>query len=302
MKHLLFILIMMVFALGCKKPEEKAFDNNTIPDYTGTPTLLVENYINRVYIDLIGREPTNAEMDSDVQTLEGAGLSQAARINLVNKLMLSTDFVPGDTSYTHAYHQKFYNDNKARFLEGVAENTIVSEYTMYRGNAIQDSLNGFMLAYELQMTEANKLRNLFNSKIELQLGTIDVVEMCRRMSFNSIYDDINMGSFNYINSCFDNMLFRYPTTAEYTMCEPAVESSLGGQLFGITISNKLEFLNVLLLSQEYHEGMIRWVYLSLLSREPTSDEIYTLTDSFMLTKDIKAVQRRILISAEYAGF
>ncbi len=302
MRYLFLLAAVVLSVVGCKKPEQETFTDNTIPVYTGTPTLLVENYVNRLYIDLIGREPNDAEMTADVQVLENASLSQEARINLVNKLMLSTDFVAGDTSYTHAYHQKFYNDNKARFLDGIAENAVVGEYEMYRNNAVQDSLNGFMLAYELQMTEANKLKNLFNSRTELRLGTIDVVEMCRRMCFNSIYDDINMGSFNYINSCFDNMLYRYPTSAEYTMCEPAVESSIGGQLFGFTISNKLDFLNVLLLSQEYHEGMIRWTYLSLVAREPSSDETYTLTTGFMLTKDIKAVQRRILISAEYAGF
>jgi len=302
MRFILFFIAVILLVLGCKKPEQETFTNNTIPQYTGTPTLLVENYVNRLYIDLIGREPTDSEMTADVQALEGAALSEQSRTNLVNKLMHSTSFVPGDTSYAHAYHQKFYNDNKARFLEGTAENLIVNEYWMYRGNAIQDSLNGFMLAYELQMTEANKLKDLFYSKKDLREGTINVVEMCRRMSFNTVYDGINMGAFNFINSCFDNMLYRYPTGGEYALCEPAVESSLSGQLFGTIISNKAEFLNVLLLSQEYHEGMIRWTYQSLLSREPTSAETYTLTNSFMLTKDIQAVQRRILISAEYAGF
>lgn len=303
MNRLCFAVIIFIFiSFGCKKPEQEVFSNNIIPTYNGTPTLLVENYINRLYIDLIGREPTDAEMTNDVNILESANLSSESRTSLVNKLMLSTDFVPGDTSYSHAYYQKFYNDNKDRFLEGAAENLIVNEYWMYRNNAVQDSLNGNLLAYELQMIEANKVKNLFYSKTQLRLGNIDVVEMCRRMCFNSIYDEINMGSFNFIYSCFDNMLFRYPTIAEYTLCEPAVEASIGGQLFGTIISNKAEFLNVLLQSQEYHEGMIRWVYMSLLSREPTSDERYTLVYDFVQNKDIKAVQKRILISYEYAGF
>lgn len=302
MRYSVILIAIVLSVLGCKKPDEQVFTNNTVPTYTGTPTLLVENYVNRLYIDLIGREPNDAEMNGDVQALEAAALSEGARTNLVNKLMNGTEFVPGDTSYAHAYNQKFYNDNKARFLEGAAENIIIGEYFMYRNNAVQDSMNGFMLAYELQMTEANKIKDLYLSKRDLREGTINVVEMCKRMSFNSIYDEINMGSFNYINSCFDNMLYRYPTDAELEMCEPAVESSLGGQLFGIIISNKAEFLNAILLSEEFHEGMIRWVYLSLLSREPTSAEVYTLMNSFMLTKDLKVIQRRILISSEYAGF
>ncbi len=298
----LLIAIAIIFLGACKKPEQEIISGNTIPTYTGTPTLLVENYVNRLFIDLIGREPTDAEMQTCVSELENASLSQQSRIQLVQRLMFSTQFIPADTSYAHAYYQKYYTDNKARFLEGVAENDLTLEYTVFRNNAVMDSLNGNLLAYEIQMAEAQKVWNVIQSKKQLRLGEIDCVEMCRRMSFNSIYDDLNMGSFNYINSCFDHLLFRYPTTAEFVMSEPAVESSLSGQLFGITISNKLEFLNALLLSQEYYEGMIRWVYLSLLSREPTSAEVYTLVQDVMISRDIKPIQQRILISAEYAGF
>ena len=40
-------------------------------------------------------------------------------------------------------------------------------------------------------------------------------EMHRRMIYNSVYDKINMNTFNYINAAFDNLLFRYPTQYEF---------------------------------------------------------------------------------------
>src|SRR6218665_3290708 len=82
MRYPFLLSVVALFVVGCKKPEQEVFTDNNIPVYTGTPTLLVENYVNRLYIDLIGREPNDAEMAADVQVLENASLSQQARINL----------------------------------------------------------------------------------------------------------------------------------------------------------------------------------------------------------------------------
>jgi hypothetical protein len=48
--------------------------------------------------------------------------------------------------------------------------------------------------------------------------------------------------------------------------------------------------------------MIRWAYQSLLSREPTSAEVYFLLPTFNNGQNIKAVQQSIIIGDEYAGF
>jgi hypothetical protein len=53
---------------------------------------------------------------------------------------------------------------------------------------------------------------------------------------------------------------------------------------------------------EFEEGMIRWAYKSLLSRDPNSAEVIDLLDDFQNNNDIQTVQKKILITDEYAGF
>jgi len=297
-----FMALFVIAALSsCKKEEQVVFEDNDIPDYSGVSTILVENYVNKVFIDLIGREPTDIEMNTEVAALENGDLSAASRTALCNKLMFSTTAVDG-TTYTDAYFRKLYDDQKARFINGVSEASLNEEYWTWRTIAYQDSLQGDFFTYEIIMLEANKVKALIDSRIELRDGLITIDEMCRRMMYNSVYDDINMGSFNFINASFDDCFERFPTESEYTLVYDAIESNLTGILFGQAVSNKPEYLDVLTHSTEFDEGLIRWAYTALLARDATSSEVYNRLSLFGTTKNIQAVQRYILISDEYAGF
>ncbi|MBX7050896.1 MAG: hypothetical protein K1X54_02570 [Flavobacteriales bacterium] len=309
MRKILLIAFSFFLIASCKKTETVTFTNNNIPEYTGIPTLLVENYVNRLFIDLIGREPTNEEMGNEVAALEAGGLSSAARSTLVDKLMTSTAPIDGDTSYAHAYAQKFYDDNKARLLDGIAENQVYEEYYLYYAISTQDSLAGNMLAYEINRDYANRSRDVLKSKEQFRLGQINCAEMCRRMCYNTMYDNLHMGSFNYINATFDDLFYRFPTDVEMDEAYDAVEGvpsngegDISGYLFGELFSTKKEYLNVLIDSDEFAEGLIRWSYLSLLSREPSTTEVYNKLSILNNGMNIRAVQKSILVTDEYAGF
>jgi hypothetical protein len=299
-KYYLLFTLIVVFA--CRKKDDVVFSNNNIPDYTGVPTILVKNYINRLYVDVIGRQPTDTEMNRDVQALRSGSLNADARTALVNQLMFSTEFVEGDSSYKVASFRKLYEDQKSRYLNSESDGEILDRYNIYRGIAQQDSLQGDMLSYSLIMAEANKILAVYNSKWDLQNGTITAAEMCRRMMFNALYDDINMNTFNFINATFDNSLGRFPTDAEMSAAYDAVESSIGGSLFGLGISSKPDYLNVFVASREFQEGQIRWVYRALLSRDATSPEAYTQLSTFTDDNTIQSIQKKIMITDEYAGF
>ncbi len=303
MNKILGLIILSAAIVGCKKETEVVtFTGNNIAPYDEVSTLLVENYVNRIYIDLIGREPTDVEMSADVTALESGDLSATARIALVDKLMNNTTYIEGDSSFKHAYHLKFYEDHKARFLDGSSEGEMYEIYYLYYYISVQDSLAGNVLAYELTRAAANKMRAAIFSNQDLRNGLITVDEMCKRMCFNVLYDEINMNTFNYINATFDDLYFRYPTEAELEQAFPPIEYNGSGVLFGQVISDKEAYLNLLLSNTEFAEGMIRWAYSSLLSREPTTIEVYNLLDDFNNGNNIKAVQRAIAISDEYAGF
>ncbi|MEL7534116.1 MAG: hypothetical protein AAFN10_22605, partial [Bacteroidota bacterium] len=55
-------------------------------------------------------------------------------------------------------------------------------------------------------------------------------------------------------------------------------------------------------SREFHEGMIRWAYITLMAREPSTEETIAEMDHYFDGKDFQLVQRNILIKDEYANF
>lgn len=300
----IYLLLVIVLILGsCKKePEEVVFSNNDIAAYDQVPRILIENYVNRVFIDLIGREPTDLEMEAESNTLKAANADVNSRVALVQKLMFNEDFVEGDGSYREAYMRKFYEDQKGRFIDGASDANLWEDYNVFRSIAIQDSLEGNFLVYEIVMIEANKVLDVINCREELKDGEIDFREMCRRMMFNSIYDDINMNTFNFINATFDDCFGRFPTESEYFGVEDAIEFNGSGALFGQSVNSKPSYLNVLVNSNEFDEGYIRWVYAAYLSREATSNEVYINAPLFSAGTDYTLIQQKILISNEYAGF
>ena len=301
MRPLLLLFTSLVLLASCKK-EPVVFEDNTIPEYAGVSTVVLNNYINRLYIDLIGREPLNAEMESDRNFLRTNNLNASSRTQLVDRLMFSTEFVDGDSSYRRAYVVKLYENLKARYIEGASEALLNERYGLFRGNAILDSLNGDMTSYAMNMAEALRLDSLMAGRISYQNDAISIAELARRMMFNAVYDDINMNAFNFINASFDDSFFRFPTQPEFDQAYQIVELNEPSVLFGMVAQNKLEYLQILTSTGEFYEGMVIWAYQSLLSRNPTSQEVFTAAETLENTLDFSAVQRTILISDEYAGF
>ncbi len=297
---LLFLFILMSL-VSCKK-EEVVFEDNTIPPYSEIPTVVVQNYVNRLFIDLIGREPLDAEMETEVSLLEEANLSSEARVNLVNQLMFDTAPLPGDSSYTFAYHVKLYDDLKARFLEGASEDVLNFQYGIYRGQAIADSINGDFSSYTLNMQEANRIALVQSSRSALQSGAILIDEMVKRMLVNGIYDEINMNSFNFINATYNDLFFRFPTASELELAYNVIEFNQAATIYGSLAQTKTDYVDILVANSEFDEGMIIWAYESLLARTPSSNEVFELVIPFSNNYNFKEVQRTILISDEYAGF
>lgn len=278
------------------------FEDNTIPPYNEIPTVVVQNYVNRLFIDLIGREPIDSEMEAETTALESENLSKEARLALVTKLQFSTSPSPGDSTYKYAYYFKLYEDCKARTLEGISEAGLQQEYGLYNGNAILDSLDGDWPSYNHNREEANKLYGVMKSRVELMEDSIRIGEMYRRLLNNSIYDQINMNSFNFVNASFDDLFYRFPTDSEFESAFNVIEYNQAETVFGQVVSNKVEYLEVLTSDQEFDEGMIRWAYQQLLAREPSTLETFELAADFHATRNFQVIQQTILITDEFAGF
>lgn len=294
------LLTVALCASACKK-EVEVVPNNQPPDYSGVATVITSNYVNRLFIDLLGREPLDAEMAAEVAVLEASGLSGDARAALVNKLMTSNAFLEDDSSYTNKYYIRQIELYRARCLEGVSDEFIQGAIGTAEQNALADSLAGNIAGANASNLELQRLLALKSARWEYRDGTIGIQEVMRRMVFNSIYDQINMNSFNFINATFDNLLLRFPTEAEFDQAYSMVDGNAAAVLFGQSGQNKSDYAHIVTHTAEFDEGMIRWCYRTFLGREPSTSEVYASLAEFRVDHDLQRVQRRILTTDEYAN-
>ena len=299
-KALLILSFIVLLLFSCKK--DVLIGDNDAPYYGGVPTVLVEFYVNRVFIDLIGREPFDEEMENEVAFLRSYDLSMEGRDSLIIKLQTDTTFIEGDSSYKFAYYHRMYDILKVRMMEG-ASNADIAQYSSnaYQ-NYIVDSIAGEMLNAYKKLLDYHNLNDVLKSELQYYNGIIGIKKMHRRMIFNSVYDLINMNVFNYINAVFDNLLFRYPTLFEFDESYKMIADNTPQILLGQSGQSKYDFADIICDSREFYEGVIQWTYLTLMARVPTSEEVDKLMNTFYYDYDLQYIQRQIMISDEYAHF
>lgn len=298
---LLLACCLILLSVGCKK-EEVVFTDVTPPAYAGIPTVQVNNYVNRLFIDLIGREPVDLEMEAETATLESAGLSIESREDLIDKLMFSTAFVEGDSTYNKAYFIKVYEDLKARMIEGASEGILWQQYNVFYSQSIVDSVNGNFDDMQRNRQAAERMMDVIESGEELRQGLITIGEVHRRMCYNAVYDEINMGSFNFVNASFQDLFDRFPTQSEFDSGFEIIEFNEPDVIFGQAAQNKGEYLDILVGSDEFEEGLIRWVYQGMLARDPSSYEVFSFLETNSGNLTLSATQKAVLKTDEYAGF
>ncbi len=302
-KYNLFIIIALLAFSACSKKEDKIeVSVNKPKNYDDVSTVKVENYINRIYIDLLGREPLNTEKSRDISLLRSDKLSFDVRKQLITRLITDTSFVPGDSSYKRAYYQRIYDLTKARLLEGAGDEEFYNQIGNAKFSLKASRLLGDSIGVFAALVTIDRCLNVINSRRNYQLGILKIADMYAYMLDNPIYDVINMNSLNFVNASFDNMLFRFPTRDEFTIAYDIIDKGKGGSLFGGYAGNKPEYCRMLVESVEFHESMIKWCYLTLIGREPKTQETYNLLQDYFLTKDLQKVQTLILMTDEYAHF
>ncbi|MBC8266147.1 MAG: hypothetical protein H8E84_04190 [Flavobacteriales bacterium] len=307
MKNRIYIFLLMIAIVSSCKKEIETIPNNTPPYYGEIPTVLIENYVNRIFIDLIGREPLDTEMEEEAKYLKDNDLKMEYRDSLITKLMTNTvlDTAIGDstTIYKTAYYHRIYDMTKARMIEGASNEDLSFEINILEQAILSDSLmGGNQQGIDKRRFEVNKLKKIISSEVLYMNGVIEINEVYARMLYNAIYDLINMNTFNFVNASFDDLFFRFPTTDEFDNGFNMIEFNEARLLFNLPGQNKGDYIEILTNSREYYEGMINWVYLTMLSREPTTLEKAEIMETFFYDHDLQKVQKKILMTDEYAHF
>ena len=296
------VLCFILFFFSCKKDSEIVVDNNDSPYYGGIPKVILQNYINRLFIDLIGREALDAEMIAEENTFRENNISISSREKLITKLQTDTAYVFGDSSYKHAYFNRFYELCKARVLEAASNEYIMGEAGIANYGAISDSLAGDSLHYSISKKNVRNYILVIEAERAYRLDSIEIKDVFARMLNNGVYDQINMNTFNFLNSTFNDLFFRFPTTNEFNAGYPMIEYNTAEILFGKSAQDKGGYLSILVNSDEFYEGIIYWMYKNLLAREPSTQEVVDMMKSFFNDHDVKKVQLHIMRSDEYANF
>jgi len=300
-EYKLYFLLIILLCFSCKKDSD-IINNNDAPYYTEIPTMLLENYVNRIYIDLIGREPLDNEMLNDVKFLRDYDVSLESRDSLIYRLQFDTTYIAGDSSYKRAYFHRTYEMLKVRLLEGASNAYIGSDLNNHYSSYVNDSVNGNMLDAYKRLLNYHRLNDVLESELDYYNGLIEINEVHRRMIYNSVYDKINMNTFNFINAAFDNLLFRFPTQYEFDETYLMIDENTAQVVLGSSGNNKEDFSYIITNCREFYEGLIMWTYVTLLAREPSTQEIDYLMQKFYLDHDLQWLQRQVMQTDEYAHF
>jgi len=287
--------------MSCSKDEELVPDNDA-PFYGEVSDVAIRNYINRCFIDLIGREPFDTEMEAQLAVLKAGELQADVREAMLVSLQMDTSFVEGDGSYKQAYYNRIYEQKKARFIEA-ASNAEIEEvkgpivFGMY-----SDSIIGNWEAVAAGHEQVVRLDAVMAAEADYRNGTISINRVCARMLDNAIFDQINMNTFNLVNAAFDNLIFRYPTNAEFTASYNMIEYNQPGTIMGQSGQNKSEFVDILTESHAFYEGLVIWAYQNLLARSPSTLETEKAMQELVESRDLQRLQRDIMKTDEYAQF
>ena len=294
---------MALFLLvSCTKEELILVDGNTPYSTFNISDIKIENYVNRLYIDIIAREPLDDELGAQVERLKAGGLKRETRDSIIYELMMDTTFRENEFSYKAAYIQNLYNLAKVRCIEGVADSEIQSKIEILKFGALQDSLEGNWDGYYAKQNQIRRNQATLDSHQALYEGLISYHQVFSFMIDNSIYDEINMNTFNFVRATFDQLLWRLPTEQEFDQGFNMIEFNQPTSLFGQPGSDKNDYIRILTESNEMLEGMLIWCFQVYMSRPPKPEEVVTLLPEYLTTKDINRLIAQILVTDEYANF
>jgi len=297
---LLLFILLFIGLNACKKKEEIIIGNNTAPPDNTIENVVKENYINKVYISLLARKPDTLEQKEGLNILNDGNFSLDSRTEFIDKVFLNNEYFRQESTQA-----------RAELVDG-EDSTTFHRLSMNYNSVIMQQMAG-----ENDTAFITILRNVVKrldsaTYINKYLinGDVSIIEMHRIFVDNIVYDNINMGTQNFVVSMFQNFLFRYPTTNpndslitknELENAKLIVDDGFQGILFMKIGKTKQDFFDIWFDSNEYYEGQVRNLYKRYLFREARSEEMTSLAINYKNTRDFKALQKHILILDEYVG-
>lgn len=282
-----FLLYLSILIVGCKKDEAiVVVSGNTAPPDHTIPSIVKENYINKVYISVLGRKPETAEIASGLSLIDQHNLSAADRNEFLDEVFSKS-----------GYNQRIYEIASIKILNSFDTIAVNDQINLYKLLLTQPQYAPF---YDLINMELDRLYDLKAIPTDLNNNALTPIGMHRRLMNNYFYDQINMGTENFVVSSFQNFMDRYPTNNELAEGKKMVDG-LSAILFFTTGTTKDNYMDIILDTDNYFESQVRELFVRYLFRQPTSVEMTDYASDYKTDRDYKKLQKAILSLDEYVG-
>jgi hypothetical protein len=309
MKGSIFLSILFLICLfACKKDAKlQTVNNNNAPYYSKIPRVKVENYVNRLFIDLIGREAFDVELKAETDKMIEANLSADSRETLIYKLQKDKSWRAGDSSFCIAYNKQLYELLCVRLCEGFSEPEFMYQRGIIEFACVVDSLNGNWGRFYENKQRSKELLWAARARWDFMDDSIKIDTYCMRLVNNTVTFNKTLSYMgnedNTIKYTFNDFFFRQYTQNEFLLARDMILNGKATVLFGRSGSSKGDYFDIICHSQEFYEGTIKWLYKTFISRNPSTEEtVNALKIIYNENKDIVKIQRHILKTDEYANF
>jgi hypothetical protein len=285
---LFWVSILFLGLHSCKKYGEEVIPNNVPPPDKTISEVVMQTYVNKAYISILGRKPTESEFSEGFALVKQGNLDEASRLVFLDIVMTKPEYYP------HVYdlaRQELLNDldtGEVTFNKTLFEYLITLPENAAYAQQFQAEIN--------RLDSMQRIPSLLASN-----QPFVVAQMHKLCVDNYFYDQLNMGTFNFVTSCFEHFLFRAPSDLELFNGSQMVDG-FSGTLFFHAGGTKNEFLHIFFSDGDaYYQGQVRELFQRYLFREPSSEETLQLALQYRNSGDYKALQKKILSMNEYVG-
>ena len=286
MRTLWIVTACIFFIASCSKTNDVIVPGNIPPPDHTIDSATIEIYLNKVYINLLGREPVGNEKSDGMLLLRQNNFSETTRQQFLESIFAKPDYL--SNLFTVANHE---------YLSDLDSVEVANQIALYNLLLSQPQYAPF---YDVLQYEIDRMEVLLQTRQDLITQIIDYRQMLQRCTNNYFYDQINMGTENFVISTFQNFLFRYPTDAELANGKTMVDGN-NSVLFLQLGKSKTDYLNIFFSSNDYYEGQVRNTFRKYLFREPTSAEEAYFSEIYKQGGEYKSLQKVVLALDEYAG-
>jgi hypothetical protein len=290
MRSIILVSIILLSISACTKTEVETIDV-TIPGNTPPPDHTIDSatlniYVNKAYINLMGREPVGGEKEAGLTILRQHNFSVDDRKDFISTFFSKAEYV-----------RNLYSVANNEYLRNLDSMEIEAQIFQFNYLLGQPQYAPF---YDYIRFELYRIDTLKSVLPKMLAGTMDYRQMLSRMSNNYFYDQINMGSENFVISTYQNFLFRYPSDAELLAGKAMVDGTTSTVFFKLGKS-KYDYVDIFFDTDDYYEGQVRFIFKKYLFREPTGAEIYLYANIYKSTNNYKELEKAIFTTDEFAG-